>query len=98
MSKLVGTRIRVEESEYGTNYWPEYCPEKRKLFGGTKLVWHCVTDMSPYYFGVAYRICGYRGSLKWAQEVIDKATKLREDDIKRKLHDQTKKAKYIKYP
>ncbi len=106
MSKLVGTRIRKEESKHKTEYFPEYCLEKKTWFGKVKQEWYGVSDMSSHYFGEAYRaVCASITvdkpewqSLLWAQMVIDYQVHYYKECLDYREHEEKKQTTYIKYP
>jgi len=103
MSKLIGTRIRKEESSHRTEYFPEYCLEKKTWCGKVKQEWYGVSDMSSHYFGDAYRsvyldVNTRTGSLTFAQKIIEYQAAYSKQFQEIIDHEDTKQTTYIKYP
>lgn len=103
MSKLIGTRIRKEESSHKTEYFPEYCLEKKTWYGKVKQEWYGVSDMSSHYFGDAYRAVYLdqnigSDSFMFAQKVIDHQAAYSKKAQEVVDHEETKQTTYIKYP
>lgn len=99
MTKLVGTRIRVEKSDIKTNYFPEYCLESKGWFGKVKQQWYGVEAHSSDFFGEAYRMSKELWLTEaWAKEVIDLAIAYNKQNDERNWHDNTKETTYFKYP
>ena len=103
MSKLIGTRIRKDESKHRTVYFPEYCLEEKTWFGKVKRQWYGVSSMSCHNFGEAYR--GVRAcneysyfSLEFAQAIIDYQAAYSKKFQEIIDHEETKQTTYIKYP
>jgi hypothetical protein len=101
--KLVDTRIRVEASEYKTEYYPEYCLEWRTWYGKMKQQWFGVDSSTiRHKFGEAYahanRSPDPQYSLAWAQLVIDTQAYYYKKHLEFNLHQNTKEVSYVKYP
>ncbi|MNQ54109.1 hypothetical protein D3C85_681700 [compost metagenome] len=98
--KLLGTRIRVEESEHFTRYFPEFEVEEKGLFR-TRRCWNAVCDLSPFKFGRAYMVasCLFDDdelhSKGFAEEVLKLQCQYYDKEVKEMTHEVTKKEYYI---
>ena len=101
--KLVGTRIRVETSEHKTEYFPEYCLERKTWYGKIKQDWCGVHSQSSHLFGDARRTVDLqkdctRYTLKWAKQIIDYQSYYYKEHLNYNEHQNTKQISYVKYP
>lgn len=100
--KLIGTRIRVEESKHKTEYFPEYCLEYRTWYGKVKQEWYAADNMSSHKFGAAWTYANRgqytRYSLSWAKLIIDTQAFYYKEHLEFNEHQNTKETSYIKYP
>ncbi|MOA18513.1 hypothetical protein D3C78_1388350 [compost metagenome] len=96
--KLIGTRIRVEESEHFTRYFPEFEVEEKGWFR-TKRCWSQVGEFSPFEFDRAYMRATVSGiephSKEWAETILhlQNLAYIREDNELQ--HQLTKKEYYL---
>lgn len=100
---LVGTRIRVETSDYKTEYFPEYSLEWKTWYGKVKQGWYGVHSHSTHKFGDAYRAVNIqkdctRHTLKWAKTIIEFQKHYYKEHLQYNEHQNTKQVSYVKYP
>lgn len=97
---LIGTRIRVEESEHFTRYFPEFEVEEKGWFR-TKRCWSSVCDLSPFGFGSAFLSAVVTLGLnkeytkEFAEFVLIEQRLKRDEGTKENIHQATKKEYYL---
>lgn len=105
MTKIVATRIRVEESQHKTTYMPQYCVEKVRggLFRepSTTRVWYDANEGPSFEFRTVFQVRTHGAptcTLESSQDIID--TALRKIGVKQAelQHEKTKKISYVDYP